>query len=224
MGKINEDVNCYISDSQREILKEVVSNNYIRDNFFLTGGTALSVFYLHHRKSDDLDLFTINNINLNEIDFWIKKQWIDLKKINETSFFLSYLLNNTRVDFVIDKVSNNELRERNYFDNTNFIMIDNIDNINSNKLCVLVARTEIKDYIDFYFINKDNPENLINIYKSASDKDNIFEDPPTVAYQIEEGLKTVMKKKQLTPLMLKKFDENALLEFYKNLTFEIYRM
>ena len=28
--------------------------------FFLTGGTALSRYYTHHRYSDDLDLFVIN--------------------------------------------------------------------------------------------------------------------------------------------------------------------
>jgi len=28
------------------------------DSFYLTGGTALSAFYLHHRKSRDLDFFS----------------------------------------------------------------------------------------------------------------------------------------------------------------------
>lgn len=28
-------------------------------SYFLTGGTALSGFYLHHRESIDLDLFTL---------------------------------------------------------------------------------------------------------------------------------------------------------------------
>ena len=28
------------------------------DSFYLTGGTALSAFYLRHRRSDDLDFFT----------------------------------------------------------------------------------------------------------------------------------------------------------------------
>ena len=32
-----------------------------RTPFFLTGGTALSRYYIHHRHSDDLDLFVIND-------------------------------------------------------------------------------------------------------------------------------------------------------------------
>lgn len=55
MEIINEDINCYATDIQRKLLIDLSKNELIRNNFFLTGGTALSVFYLHHRVSDDLD-------------------------------------------------------------------------------------------------------------------------------------------------------------------------
>lgn len=35
-----------------------ISKSPLRDSFFLTGGTALSAFYLQHRYSEDLDFFT----------------------------------------------------------------------------------------------------------------------------------------------------------------------
>lgn len=35
-------------------------------SFFLTGGTALAAFYLHHRLSEDLDLFTLDDLALTE--------------------------------------------------------------------------------------------------------------------------------------------------------------
>lgn len=44
---------------QRRILYEI-GNSRLRDEFFLTGGTALAAFYLHHRRSVDLDLSTPN--------------------------------------------------------------------------------------------------------------------------------------------------------------------
>jgi hypothetical protein len=46
-----------ITDLQREIL---IIFSQIRDSkmFYLTGGTALAEFYLGHRKSFDLDIFT----------------------------------------------------------------------------------------------------------------------------------------------------------------------
>jgi len=36
--------------------------------FFLTGGTALAAFHLHHRLSKDLDLFTLDNDALDDVD------------------------------------------------------------------------------------------------------------------------------------------------------------
>jgi predicted nucleotidyltransferase component of viral defense system len=39
--------------------------------FFLTGGTALAAFYLHHRLSVDLDLFTLDDLALQETDVLI---------------------------------------------------------------------------------------------------------------------------------------------------------
>lgn len=48
--------------------------------YFLTGGTALAGFYLYHRKSEDLDLFTLENINIlsleNTFDTTAKKTLI----------------------------------------------------------------------------------------------------------------------------------------------------
>ena len=46
----------------------------VAQHFFLTGGTALSVFYLHHRYSNDLDLFTRDAVNLDELNFMISRK------------------------------------------------------------------------------------------------------------------------------------------------------
>ena len=42
---------------QRKLLHEI-GKTPLRDDFFLTGGTALAALYLHHRYSLDLALFT----------------------------------------------------------------------------------------------------------------------------------------------------------------------
>jgi len=49
--------------------------NTLQNTFFLTGGTALAVFYLHHRRSNDLVLFTLAPTDLSEIDFSLKSIW-----------------------------------------------------------------------------------------------------------------------------------------------------
>ena len=75
MAKIEENKNCYVSTEQRNILLKLATFPTIEEYFFLTGGTCLAVFYLHHRISDDLDLFTYVPLDLSEIDFWIKTVW-----------------------------------------------------------------------------------------------------------------------------------------------------
>lgn len=47
-----------LSDKQESFLREVAKNPSLSRNFYLTGGTALAGFYLHHRYSEDLDFFS----------------------------------------------------------------------------------------------------------------------------------------------------------------------
>jgi predicted nucleotidyltransferase component of viral defense system len=43
---------------QRAILNGLFQDEEFRAGFYLSGGTALAEFYLHHRRSEDLDIFT----------------------------------------------------------------------------------------------------------------------------------------------------------------------
>jgi len=43
---------------QQTVLDAVFAEEVFARGFYLTGGTALAAFYLFHRYSDDLDLFT----------------------------------------------------------------------------------------------------------------------------------------------------------------------
>ena len=53
--QVKENTGCYASKAQERLLHELAGIRLINDHFFLTGGTALSVFYLYHRTSEDLD-------------------------------------------------------------------------------------------------------------------------------------------------------------------------
>ncbi len=99
---------AYKSPQQRELLLKLLENEVIEQAFFLSGGTALSVFYLGHRISEDLDFFTKSDVNLNNISFWIKLKFSNNANIISISeFYLSYEIFNMRVDFAIDKLSVN---------------------------------------------------------------------------------------------------------------------
>lgn len=46
------------TEAQRRFLEEFFNRDPICAHFYLSGGTALAGFYLHHRFSEDIDLFT----------------------------------------------------------------------------------------------------------------------------------------------------------------------
>ena len=165
------------------------------------------VLHLNHRLSDDLDFFTLRPLDLGEIDFWIRTQWPKAAvKIKEGPQFLSLLIREVRVDFVVDPLS-----------------IDTIKNMLSNKLCAVVSRTEPKDFIDFYMILKAFPNvEIEEMYELSRMKDAIFDDPPTVAYQLEAGIAFIRENPSLVPKMLKQIDWEDFFEFYKNVAKWIY--
>lgn len=66
-----------LTPKQQIIFNEVSRSDFIKENFYFTGGTALSGVYLHHRLSEDLDFFSqekFDNLSiLNLLTGWGKK-------------------------------------------------------------------------------------------------------------------------------------------------------
>ena len=78
-----------LSVAQQNILDALASNQVIFNNFYLTGGTALAEFYLHHRFSEDLDFFSEHEVDQLAIQtvFKIISHKTHIKKIDfEQSF------------------------------------------------------------------------------------------------------------------------------------------
>lgn len=51
---------------QRDVLHAAPGIPGIAERFYLTGGTALAVFHLHHRESVDFDFFTVSEVDATE--------------------------------------------------------------------------------------------------------------------------------------------------------------
>ena len=220
-----ENRGCYVSESQREILLQLITEPTIEEHFFLTGGTALSAFYLHHRMSNDLDLFSLQQVNLPEIGFWIRGLWPRESVVfKEAPHFLSCLILETKIDLVIDPLSIDEKRPIKVFENGHQLQIDTIQSIVSNKLCACVSRTEPKDYVDLYAIFKKLPEiKYETVYAMAKKKDAIFDDPPTVAFQLEEGIALIKEKPEIIPQLRMPFDYDEFFTFYEDLAMWVYK-
>lgn len=152
---------------QDEVLKVVFTTEH---EFYLTGGTCLSRFYVEKRYSDDLDFFTnqsprysfaIKNIKkaLNE-NFQLT---VEVESKDFTRFKIDDLL---QVDFVNDisfRYKEPVVSEERY-------LIDTIENILSNKLTAVVGRDNPKDIFDIYLIWKFYEINWEQILETAHKK------------------------------------------------------
>lgn len=142
--------------------------------FFLTGGTALSAFYFQHRYSEDLDLFTLDSDAFDRVPLYVAdaatKLAASLASLQTAPQFRRYQLSrkgeSVIVDFVREVVPQIS-EEKNRFDG---IMVDTLDDIAANKVCTVVSRAEIKDYIDLYFLARAGYP-LENYIEAAQRKD-----------------------------------------------------
>lgn len=58
--------NPILTEDQKSLLFRF-RESQLRDRFYVTGGTALSAFYLQHRLSEDLDFFTEQTVGIEEV-------------------------------------------------------------------------------------------------------------------------------------------------------------
>ena len=106
--------------------------------FFLTGGTALAAYHLHHRASVDLDLFTEDDLALSEVDILVPRLAAELNceigRARRSEHFRQFLLESEapetlQLDFVRD--FGPQYGERGLFDD---VIVDSVENIGANKI------------------------------------------------------------------------------------------
>jgi len=148
------------------------------EDFYLTGGTALDRFYLHHRYSEDLDFFINDsdeyNAKVNEINRKLKNSFsldeaLTLQTDTYTRFYLAEP-DKIKIDIV------NDVPE--HWGALNYAMsihIDNPANILSNKIGSIVSRDEPKDLFDILTLAETYSFNWKEVFLQAKRKQVINE-------------------------------------------------
>lgn len=167
--------NPVLTSYQIVILKKFFASN-LGKQFFLTGGTALAAFYLGHRKSQDLDLFTTEKFDSLVLELLIKEVGRETKsaiktKLKTNEYYEVYLENKKenwlqRLDFVLEQPVIFGKRKK-----IDGIIVDSLENIASNKILTIYGRLEPKDYLDLYFIIKEADLDFDKLFEKAKQKD-----------------------------------------------------
>jgi hypothetical protein len=164
-----------ITDLQREILI-IFSEIHDSKMFYLTGGTALAEFYLGHRKSFDLDIFTTEKGLIIPFSYAFEQE---LKKIflvkvvrrYETfvEFEVSAKGDSTKVQLAYDS----PFRFENPVDSDIGVKVNDYTDLIVDKLLAFFGRAEPRDAIDLFFILK--TEDFWKLIELAKQKDPGFD-------------------------------------------------
>jgi hypothetical protein len=126
--------------------------------FFLTGGTALSAFYLQHRYSEDLDLFTLDGSAFDRVSLYVAdtaaKLHAEAVSLQTAPLFHRYRITRDADSVIVDLVKEvvpQVSLEKKRFDG---VVVDTLADITANKVCTVISRIEIKDFIDLYFLGR----------------------------------------------------------------------
>lgn len=147
-----------LNENQKTLIK-LLSISPLAKKFYLTGGTALSAFYLHHRLSIDLDFFSDQPFSYDELTIFLNtvKEEFHLREIPAVKIFDRWQFTieekePVKLDFVY---FNHEKKRLKPLGKNMDIFVDSLDDIAANKTLAYFDRNEPKDLFDLYYlINK----------------------------------------------------------------------
>lgn len=152
----------------QEQIIEITRTSPLSKTFYWTGGTLLSSYYLHHRKSYDLDFFTEKQFSHDVLLPWIaqmKKQLsiseIPEKRIYDRWEFLVDTGNGqTKCEFVCYNGDKKRIAPCLEFKG---LQIDSLPDLAANKTMAYIDRNEVKDLFDVYILLKEKKFTVLEL-------------------------------------------------------------
>ena len=170
-----------LTKEQEAFLELICKEPYFVKNFYFTGGTPLAAFYLFHRLSEDIDLFSEEEIDILSIRTFIgavrkklKIKQIDYRQYYGLHTFQLYFsrTNILKVDFNYYPFPRIEKGSK-----YNGLTVDSILDIAVNKVHTIAMKSRARDFIDIYFIIRKMGYDFNDLVKEAKVKFDWHIDP-----------------------------------------------
>lgn len=196
---------------QKIIFDAFRGNRKLSSIFYFTGGTALSEFYLKHRESLDLDFFTQNEFDsqiiLEAVQSWSKKYRFIIKSsfIDPTYIYILNFKDGEQLKIDFARYPYPQLNKPKSHDG---ILVDSFLDLAANKLLLINQRTEVKDFVDLYFILK--KFNFWELRDAVKTKFNVEIEPFLAAADFMK-----VADFEIMPKMYKKLDLETLKKFFQ---------
>ena len=164
-----------LTPNQVAFLAKVSQESSLVKKFYFTGGTPLAAFYLQHRMSEDIDLFSEEEeVNVGPIRAFIKKieKPLGIKAVEYRqyiglhTFELKYNTGDIlKVDFNYYPFPCIE-RGMKYLN----IYVDSLLDIATNKVHTIYMKPRARDFIDVFFIIREKGYNFKDLIAQAKIK------------------------------------------------------
>ncbi|MDO8498735.1 MAG: nucleotidyl transferase AbiEii/AbiGii toxin family protein [bacterium] len=177
-----------LTPRQQLLLTLLFQQEGIKKYFYLSGGTALAEYYLHHRYSEDLDFFTSQEVDPMAIRVVLKKIQrqtgyvkIDYQQsFNRNLFFLHFTDGEIiKTEFTYYPFINIEQPRV-----INNARIDSLIDIAVNKTFTIYQKPRSRDFIDLYLILKKKKWLFEELLRKARIKFDTPIDPLQLAQQL----------------------------------------
>lgn len=134
-----------INNTTYQLLQSLCTKEYLA-NFALAGGTSLAL-QLGHRKSIDIDLFSFDDADMNEISLQLADDYDDIIIRRTTKVFIFCMINGIKSDFV----KHNKATLLKPCKTVDGIRMYSIEDIAAMKLNAICGGTK-KDFYDVYLL------------------------------------------------------------------------
>ncbi len=219
----NEKASKILTLFQRESLK-IFFSLPDADNFYLTGGTALSAFYLQHRLSEDLDIFVPEERLLrytgNRFAKELKTEGFEVEVVRTFLSFMELIIKKEKESVLVHLAVDSPFRFEKPTKVDMGINVDSFLDIATNKLLALFGRFEPRDFIDIFFIVKENHMDLEYLISKGKGKDpGLDEYYLAIAFEKANDLPDSIEKIPVN--MLKDIDVKEMKSFFSKYAIQL---
>jgi len=207
-------ITSILSEFQKETLS-LFKKTPLAKSYYLAGGTALAEYYLHHRKSEDLDFFTQDELSLASLQKFVAsvQSRIQLDKIEYQhgfglyTFFLYPKKEVAKYKIDFGQYPFGPINTLKKFDG---LLVEDLYDIAVDKAHTISVRPRLRDFIDLFLILRSNKNwSFEELLRRGQEKFEITVDP----LQLGENLLQVRTLGDM-PIMLQDIDMKEVKKYF----------
>ena len=163
-----------LTETQKAVLQMFAAQEDLTNTYVLSGGTALAAFHLQHRRSDDLDFFSIEPVDAlrvrrfaEDVRKHLGASTLETHRLYDRHIFLCSARAEEILKMEFTQYPYQHLEVSHVHDG---VRVESLRDIGADKLAALLDRFEPKDYYDLYVLLQQKRTTLEQLRKDVLEK------------------------------------------------------